>query len=240
MPQQYEASPRWIFLIITLCLLLSFGCAKKPVDSIAGPVPITGTSASAGKTAPPRGFHLFFFSGEGGEAFQNTLSEALFEEYNAKRGGKFVRNAVDIGNPGHFEYSGSDAIVTCNVESLIEDAKGSDMVTVLMGTGQFKMEKDLFGKESPVEIKRSVMKGVPYVVRQASFVVDLKVVQATNGTELLSDSIQEKSEEKFGGNEEYVSGGNHQLCLLPSKEQTIDRLSKQAAQKIAEILLTLE
>ena len=55
-----------------------------------------------------------------------------------------------------------------------------DQVEVKEGTGYYKKEKDLYGQWVDVEIKRTVIRSLPYVIRQASLSTYFKVLDVNH------------------------------------------------------------
>ncbi|MBI9076311.1 MAG: hypothetical protein JEZ02_12960 [Desulfatibacillum sp.] len=233
MPGKKKPAPFVIPGILLLCLCLAPGCAKKVMQ----PEAITTTSTSEAAPAKMRSFAVEPFQGDDRNRLVSNLSEALFQAEPAE-----VINQGAAALHGHSQMglSGPYAKIVGKVESSVNDLSGTDMVTVQEGTGQFKTEKPLFGEETLVEIKRSVMKPVPYVIRRASLTVDYQVIQRGTRKILLKNTVHEALEEKFGGELEYQELADHRLRQLPTREDTLDNLAKIAAKKVAAAILSLE
>ncbi len=120
--------------------------------------------------------------------------------------------------------------------------RGFDQVQMQEGTGQYKKEKDIFGKWVDVEIKKTVLRPVPYVIRQASLTTDFKVFNLKTKQIIATGKVTENYNQKFGGDKEYVLPflGGMKLGHLPAPNQTLNELSaKVASQLVAKISLAL-
>ncbi len=136
----------------------------------------------------------------------------------------------------------ADGVITGRVTSNINDMRGFDQVQMQEGTGQYKKEKDIFGKWVDVEIKKTVLRPVPYVIRQASLTTDFKVFNLKTKQIIATGKVTENYNQKFGGDKEYVLPflGGMKLGHLPAPNQTLNELSaKVASQLVAKISLAL-
>jgi len=97
----------------------------------------------------------------------------------------------------------ADGVFTGRVTANINDIRGTDQVQVQEGTGMYKKEKNISGQWVDVEIKRTVLRPVPYVIRQASLTVDFKVFDLRTRRIIAAGKATENYKEKFGGDTEY-------------------------------------
>ncbi|SHI53877.1 hypothetical protein SAMN02745216_00105 [Desulfatibacillum alkenivorans DSM 16219] len=229
--------------VLLLSLLLTQGCstsgrvAVETEPQAAGGVSM---SASLAPTPAAKAFKQPVFKGDLGGVISNYTGKFL-QDSGALVAPPQKDEADDVSKTKDFsEKININLLIIGQATSSSHDVRGSDMVTVQEGTGQYKTEKSLFGEETTVEIKRSVMKPVPFIVRQASLKVDYKIVDLKTDTVLQQDSIQEDLEEKFGGDLEYKEFAGRKLCQAPSKQDSLEFLAKKISQKIAIRALALD
>ncbi len=132
----------------------------------------------------------------------------------------------------------ADGVITGRVTTNINDIRGSDQVQMQEGTGLYKKEKDIFGKWRDVEIKKTVLRPVPYVIRQASLTTNFKVFDLKTKEIIATGKVTENYNQKFGGDKEYALSflGRMKLSKLPAPNQTLNELSaKVAARLVAKI-----
>lgn len=122
----------------------------------------------------------------------------------------------------------ADGVITGRVTAEINDIEGSDQVSMQEGTGQYKKE-EIFGIPMDVEIKRTVLKPVPYVIRQASLTTHFKVFDLRTKRIISTDKVTKNFKEKFGGDKEYSILFGKKKTELPAKNETLNDLSSQAA-----------
>ena len=125
----------------------------------------------------------------------------------------------------------ADAVITGQVTADIHDIHGSDQLQIEEGTGYYKKAKNVYGQWVDVEIKRTVVRAIPYVVRKVSLVAEYKVFDLHAKGVIAFGELTEAYEEKFGGDKEYGDVG-HKLSDLPSSSLTEDELSSKVATKI--------
>ena len=82
-----------------------------------------------------------------------------------------------------------------------------------------------------MEIKRTVVRPVPYVVRQASVDMEYNVFDLKTRRAMATGMIKETYNEKFGGDKEYGSPG-HKLSDLLTQNGTLDELAAGLATKL--------
>jgi len=125
----------------------------------------------------------------------------------------------------------ADAVMTGHVTADLHDMHGTDQVQVKEGTGHYKKEKNVYGQWVDVEIKRTVVRPVPYVVRQASVDMEYNVFDLKTRRAMATGMIKETYNEKFGGDKEYGSPG-HKLSDLLTQNGTLDELAAGLATKL--------
>jgi hypothetical protein len=136
------------------------------------------------------------------------------------------------------EHVGGDLLVAGRATGVVRDARGTDQAEVQEGTGYFKKEKNLDGEWVDVEITRTVIRTLPYVIRHASLRTDYVAFDARTGKLVAKGTVSEKQDKKFGGVEP-----EDDLAYEPSEAPlpvaALDGLSKRAAKKlVAEIART--
>jgi len=125
----------------------------------------------------------------------------------------------------------ADAVITGNATAEMHDTHGFDTVQVKEGTGYYKKAKNASGKWVDVEIERTLVRTLPYVVRKASLSAEHKVFDLKAKGVIDFGALREVYEEKFGGDKEY-DGLGRKLTDLPTSSGTLDELSARAARKI--------
>ena len=125
----------------------------------------------------------------------------------------------------------TDGVITGRVTASIQDARGTDQVQVKEATGHYKKEKNLFGQWVDVEIKRTVVRPVPYIVRKASLTTEYKVLDLKIKRVIATGMLTESYDGKFGGDKEYAPYG-HKLSDLPALDSIADELSASIATKL--------
>ncbi|MDY6986833.1 MAG: tetratricopeptide repeat protein [Thermodesulfobacteriota bacterium] len=125
----------------------------------------------------------------------------------------------------------ADAVITGHVSAHIHDIHGFDPLQLKEGTGYYKKSKNAYGQWVDEEIKRTVIRDVPYVIRKASFSGEYKVFDLKDRGGIVHRELKETYEEKFGGGEEYGAFGR-KLGDLPTSNYTSEELSKRIAKNI--------
>jgi len=139
-----------------------------------------------------------------------------------------------VGNPALFEALealGADAVITGLVNVHLNDAHGVDQVEVKEGTGYYKKGKDASGRWVDVEIKRTVIRAVPYVMREARLESAYKVFDVVSHAVIAAGEVTETDSDKYGGDKEQASPGRR-LRDLPTSTGTADKLSARAAAEL--------
>jgi len=144
---------------------------------------------------------------------------------------------VSYDKAGDYEFFhaiedlGVDVVITGRVSVHVHDAPGVDQVEVKEGTGYYKKEKDASGQWVDVEIKRTVIRPIPYVMREARLESEFKVWDVLRRVVVAAGEVTEAERGKFGGDKEYASSG-HALSNLPTSSATADGLSARTAAKL--------
>jgi len=125
----------------------------------------------------------------------------------------------------------ADAVITGHVTAEIHDIHGFDTLQVKEGTGYYKKAKDAHGEWVDEEIKRTLVKDIPYVIRQASFSGEYKIFDLKARGIIVHQELKETYEQKFGGQQAY-GGLGWKLSQLPTSSQTSEGLSARIAQNI--------
>lgn len=139
-----------------------------------------------------------------------------------------------VGNPSLFEALealGAHAVITGLVTVHVRDDHGVDQVEVKEGTGYTKKEKDASGRWVDVEIKRTVIRTVPYVMREARLESAYKVFDVVRHVVIAAGKVTETDCDKFGGDREHASPGRR-LRDLPTSSGTAEQLSARAATRL--------
>jgi len=125
----------------------------------------------------------------------------------------------------------ADALITGHVTAHIHDIHGFDPLQLKEGTGYYKKSKNPYGEWVDEEIKRTVIKDVPFVIRKVSFSGQYKVFDLKARGGIVQRELKEIYEEKYGGDEEYRDLGR-KLGNLPTSSHTSEELSKRIAENI--------
>jgi len=225
--------------LIVVAMLAWFGCAAKTSVSRIKPAQVS--------LGGIRTLALLKFEGRFGETVRSDFYSKLSEVPHFNLIDISKTNALDqviydqVDDPRFFpdlEDLHADGVITGRVTSNINDIRGFDQVQMQEGTGRYKKEKNIFGKWVDVEIKKTVLKPVPYVIRQASLTTDFKVFNLKTKQIIATGKVTENYNQKFGGDKEYVLCflGGMKLSELPAPNQSLDELSaKVAARLVAKI-----
>jgi len=221
--------------LIIVAMLVWFGCAAKTNISRIKPAEVS--------LGGIRTLALLNFEGRFGETvrsdFYNKLSEVphfnLIDSSKTNALDQVVYDQVD--DPRFLpdlENLHADGVITGRVTANINDIRGYDQVQMKEGTGRYKKEKNIFGKWVDVEIKKTVLKRVPYIIRQASLTTDFKVFNLKTKRVIATKKVTENYNQKFGGNKEYALSvlGGMKLSRLPAQNQTLNELSARVASQL--------
>jgi tetratricopeptide (TPR) repeat protein len=146
----------------------------------------------------------------------------------------------DINFSPDFEEVHADGVISGRVAASIKDVHDSEKVKIQEGTGEYKKDKNVFGQKAEVEIQRTIVKEVPYVIRQANIIVDFSIVNLKTKQCIFTDKVSEKYIEKFGGENEYKSYLGSRMSQLPSQDRTLEELFDKIASRIVAKIFTTE
>ena len=125
----------------------------------------------------------------------------------------------------------ADGVIKGGVTAAVQDIHGTDQVQVTEGTGHYKKEKNVSGEWVDVEIKRTVVRPVPYIIRQVSLDTEYNLFDVRTEQVIATGILKETYDEKFGGNKECGPLG-HKLSDLPTPNVTVDELAARLATKL--------
>ncbi|MEA3427725.1 MAG: DUF6340 family protein [Thermodesulfobacteriota bacterium] len=221
--------------LIVVAMLVWLGCAAKTNISKIKPAEVS--------LGGIRTLALLKFEGRFGETvrsdFYSKLNEVphfnLIDTSNTNALDQIVYDQVD--DPRFLpalENLHADGVITGRVSANINDIRGYDQVQMQEGTGRYKKEKNIFGKWVNVEIKKTVLRPVPYVIRQASLTTDFKVFNLKTKQIIATNKVTENYNQKFGGDKEYALSllGGMKLSKLPAPNQTLNELSANVASRL--------
>lgn len=224
----------WAFMAL-IAMTGWFGCAAKTSVSRIKPAEVSMGGI--------RTLALLKFEGRFGETvrsdFYNKLSEVPhFNLIDTSRINALDQVIYDQVDDPRFlpslEDLHADGVITGRVTSNINDIRGRDQVQMQEGTGRYKKEKNIFGKLVDVEIKKTVLRPVPYVIRQASLTTDFKVFNLKTKQIIATGKVTQNYNQKFGGDKEYALSilGGMKLSALPAPNQTLNELSASVASRL--------
>jgi tetratricopeptide (TPR) repeat protein len=125
----------------------------------------------------------------------------------------------------------ADLVIGARVTGAVNDTHGTDQVQVEEGTGYYKKEKNIHGQWVEVEIKRTVIRSLPYVIRQASLTIDYRVFEMDTGRIAAAGAFEENYNDKIGGDKSHAST-NHKPGEIPAPAATIDEFSAKIATRL--------
>jgi hypothetical protein len=219
-------------MLLLLVSATSTACIRK--ETVSGMKP---AGVSSGKTCS---LAVLKFYGPYGEAVRNHVYERLAEVQHVTPIATPVDPSLDeviydgVYNSHFFqtlEALGADAAITGQVTVTVLDTPGTDQVQVKEGTGHYKKEKNVHGQWVEVEIKRTVIRNLPYVIRKAALTTAYKVIDLRSKGVIATGKLTERYEEKFGGDREIVSL-DHRFGNLPPPSATMDELCARLATKL--------
>ncbi len=223
--------------LILFAVMFVFGCAAK--------TKVYGIKPAEISVGGIRTLAVLKFDGQHGETvrsdFYNKLAEIEhFSLIDTTQMSSLERVIYDqIDDPRvlpTLENIHADGVITGRVTADVNDIRGYDQVQMKEGTGRYKKQKNIFGKWVDVEVKRTVLRPVPYIIRQASLTTGFKVFDLRTRKIIATGKVTENYNEKFGGSEENALFFGDKLSELPAPNQTINELSsKVAAALVAKI-----
>lgn len=147
------------------------------------------------------------FEGDYGETVRSLLYSKLaetgqFDLVDAGTAGTPVQAVFDdiddAGSMAVLDDLVADAVMVARVTSSVRDLRGTEHVRVQVPTGHFKKEKDPSGKWVEVAVMRTVVRPVPYLIRQASLAAHFKVFDLKSRKLLGTGRVVEDRSEKYG------------------------------------------
>lgn len=125
----------------------------------------------------------------------------------------------------------ADLVIGARVTGAVNDTHGADQVQVEEGTGYFKKEKNIHGQWVEVEIKRTVIRSLPYVIRQASLTIDYRAFEMDTGRIIAAGALEENYNDKIGG-DNWQASPELKLGEIPSPNATMDELAARIAARL--------
>ena len=223
----------WYRVFIIFLVAITFaGCAPKPVVRETRPARLGWEDV--------RDVALLKFDGTGGDAVRRSvrqrLDDVLYFRVLDMAGHPaldkitydMVKNAKSLTLR---QEVGADLVVVGRASGLVDDVRGTDQAEVKEGTGYFKKEKNLDGEWVDVEITRTIIRTLPYVIRHASLDVDYVVFELGRGERIATERISETQDKKFGGAK--PDGDlEYQPSAAPPAGDSLYELSTKAARKL--------
>jgi hypothetical protein len=223
----------WYRVFIIFLFAITFcGCASRPATRETGAAKLNWEGV--------RDVVLLKFDGSEGDAVrrdvQQRLDEVLYFRVLDMAGhpalNKITYDMVkDAKTLALSQEVGADLVVVGRASGLVDDIRGTERAEVKEGTGFFKKEKNLDGEWVDVEITRTIMRSLPYVIRHASLDVDYTVFELGRGKRIATGRISERQDKKFGG----VKPDHdleYQPIEAPPPGDSLDELSTRAASKL--------
>ena len=233
-----------VYLVIALIALCGFfGCVQK--------TGITLIRHAEVSLQDIRTLAIIKFDGMYEELVRKALYNKIIEVQNLNNKLDYIRvinidqNSFehfddDINFSPDFEGVHVDGVISGRVAAGIKDIHDTEKVKIQEGTGEYKKDKNVFGQEAEVEIQRTIVKEVPYVIRQANIIVDFNIFKLKTKQRIFTDKVSEEYKKKFGGENEYRSYLGSRMSQLPSQNQTLEELSDKVASRIAAKIFTTE
>jgi len=220
-------------LCIWIGLMITTGCWA----GCAGKTRISGFKPAEVSMGNIRTLAVLKFEGQYGESVRRDFYSSLanIQPFNLIDATQI--NSLDaviydqVDDPGFLPVLKdlkADGVIIGRVITEINDVEGSDQVPMQEGTGKYKMEK-VFDVQKNVEIKKTVLKPVSYVIRQASLSAHFKVFDLGVQKVISTGKVTRSFKEKFGGYNEYAGFSGKKINELPARNETLNNLSSQAA-----------
>ncbi len=224
---------RMVYLGITLIVLCGcFGCVQKTRITVIrhAEVSLQGIRTLA----------ILKFDGMHEEMVRKALYNKIIEAQNLNKIDEI--RVIDIERAGfeNFEELHADGVISGRVTASIKDVHGTEKVKIQEGTGEYKEGENVFGQEAEVEIQRTIVKEVPYVMRHGNIIVDFNIVNLKTKQRIFADEVSEEYKEKFGGENEYRSYLGSKMSQLPSQNRTMEGLADKLASRIVAKIFTTE
>jgi len=226
--------------LIVLCGC--FGCAQKTRITVIrhAEVSLQGIRTLA----------ILKFGGMYEEMVRKTLYNKIIKAQNLNKVADIRVINIDQNSLEHFDdnmnfsqdFEGlrADGVISGEVAATVKDVHDTEKVKIQEGTGEYKEGKNVFGQEAEVEIQRTVIREVPYVMRQANITVDFNIFNLKTKQRIFADKFSEEYKEKFGGENEYRNSLGSTMSQLPSQDLTLEELSDKVASRIVAKIFTTE
>ncbi|MDL1967087.1 MAG: DUF6340 family protein [Deltaproteobacteria bacterium] len=233
-----------IYLVIALIVLCNFfGCVQKIRITVIKPAKVSLQDI--------RTLAIIKFDGIYEELVRKALYNKIIEVQNLNNKPDHIRvinidqNSFkhvddDINFSPDSDKVHVDGVISGRVAASIKDVHDTEKVKIQEGTGKYKKDKNVFGQEAEVEIQRTIVKKVPYVMRQANIIVDFNIFKLKTKQRVFTDKVSEQYKEKFGGENEYRNYLGSSMSQLPSQNQTLKELSDKVASRIVAKIFTTE
>ncbi|MBU3981181.1 MAG: hypothetical protein KKG97_07680 [Proteobacteria bacterium] len=224
---------RMVYLGITLIALCGcFGCMQKTRIAVIRHAEVSLQGI--------RSLSIVKFDGMYEEMVRKALYNKIIEAQNLNKVDDIRVINIERAGFENFEKLHADGVISGRVTAGIKDVHDAEKVKIQEGTGEYKKGKNVFGQEAQVEIQRTVIRVVPYVMRQASIIVDFNIVNLKTQECIFADKVSEEYKEKFGGENEYRSYLGSKMSQLPPQNQTLKELSDKVAARIVAKIFTAE
>jgi hypothetical protein len=221
----------WVALF-SLAVATCVGCTPARILSVIKPaeVSLEGISTLA----------VLKFDGPSGEIVRSHICNRLAEVQHFRPISISEVHALEkvtygqVDNPMFFpalEALEVDGVITGRVTTALHDIHGTDEVQVTEGTGHYKKEKSVDGQWVDVEIKRTLVRPVPYIIRQASLDTEYNLFDVRAKRIIATGVLKETYDEKFGG-DKGCGPSAHKLSDLPTPNGTVDELAARLATKL--------
>lgn len=230
-----KIAQKLICLVVIAALFPVFiaGCAQKTM--------VTGIRPAEMSLGGIRTLAILKFDGQYGEEVRSEFYAQLANVAHFSLIDTTAINALDsvafeqIDDPRflpELQNLHADGVVTGRVTGTANDLRGTDQVQMKVGTGQYKKQKNIFGKWVDVEIKKTVLRPVAYIIRQGSLTADFKVFDLRSRRIIATDRVTETFNKKYGGDKEHAFFKAGKISQLPSKDATLSGLAKKVANRL--------
>jgi len=233
---------RMVYLVVLIVLCGCFGCAQKTRITVIrhAEVSLQGIRTLA----------ILKFDGMYEEMVRKALYNKIIKAQNLNKIDDIRVINVDQNSLEYFDYDmdfsqdfeglRADCVISGEVAATVKNVHDIEKVRIQEGTGEYKEGKNVFGQEAEVEIQRTVIIEVPYVMRQANITVNFNIFNPKTKQRIFADKFSEEYKEKFGGDNEYRSSSGSTISQLPSHNLTLEKLSDKVASRIVAKLSTIE
>ena len=215
-----------------LAVIMFCGCIPKRVTDETTPATIDWEGV--------REVVLLKFDGSEGEAVRSHVYERLDKVLYFEVLDSTAHPALDEVTYGMVEDAKSlgitqevsaDLVLVGRATGVVDDVRGTDQAEVKEGTGYFKKEKNLDGEWVDVEITRTVIRTLPYVIRHASLNTDYMVFELRTGGLVARGAVSEVHNKKFGGAKP-EGDLEYQPTAAPPPADSLGELSTSVAREL--------